>query len=196
MTPRLKIAATLALLLVLGGLGTADYYFSGNEYAASTTSSESSVSTVTAPAGAVAKNSGEAVQSVIEAEGLTSSASDDLTMLSQVTTNKPALNSLAILQNGDRAGSVTWEENANVKTTFNAIKEALLTAFSAEVQGLRDETVQEAGKPVRNILTFLDPALSEERIIFVRVRERLYEFHVATGKEETMDALIDALTSR
>ena len=50
------------------------------------------------------------------------------------------------------------------------------------------------GRPTRNLLTFLDPGLSSERIVFVRVRERLYELHVAPGKDDVLFELVEALT--
>ncbi len=61
---------------------------------------------------------------------------------------------------------------------------------------LKDETLRSDTGLVRNYLTFLDPSLSTERLIFVRVRERLYEFHVVTGKEEVMNILIQSLTTK
>lgn len=200
MTPRNKLIVTTVLLLVLSGLGAADYYYSGNEYSAQLngdggdTPSSTPPAETTLPPGAVAKNSGPEVATVISAEGLTTSESSDLSLLSQVVTGEASVESLAVLSEGDRAGSVTWVQTGDVKTIFISLKEALLSSFSSEVRDLRDETVQEAGKPVRNILTFFDPSLSEERIVFVRVRERLYEFHIATGKEETMNGVIEGLT--
>jgi len=199
MTPRNKLIVTMTLLLLLSGLGAADYYYSGNEYSAQLNGDEGDTNgtpqvDATLPPGAVAKNNGPEVATVIGAEGLTTSESSDLSLLSQVVTGEASVESLAVLSEGDRAGSVTWVQTGDVKTIFISLKEALLSSFSSEVRDLRDETVQEAGKPVRNILTFFDPSLSEERIVFVRVRERLYEFHIATGKEETMNGVIEGLT--
>jgi len=113
-------------------------------------------------------------------------------MLTQVV--KQPVQTLTLLQNGDRTGSVTWIDSGDVKTYFISLKEGLLAAFSPKVQDLNDETVEGDNQPVRNILTFYDPALSEERLTFVRVRERLYEFHTVLGKEQQMTAVINALT--
>lgn len=198
MTPRNKLIVTVTLLVLLGGLGAADYLYQGGEYAGSVTDGEPVDGGTPAdlPPGAVAKNSGPDVEEVIVEQRLEADETDDLSLLAQVVTDGTEVMNMAILQDGDRAGSVTWVETGDVKTHFIALKDALLTSFSPDMRDLRDETVTEAGKPVRNILTFLDPSLSEERIVFVRVRERLFEFHLADGKEETMNAFIEALTSR
>lgn len=192
MTPRNKLIVTVTLLVLLSGLGAADYFYSDNSYNAQVTGNEQPDDTL--PPGAVRKNPGPDIEAVITQNGLTSSKSSDLSLLSQVVTGDEKVESRAILSNGDRAGSVTWVQSGDVKTIFISLKEALLGSFSSGVQDLRDETLQEPEKPVRNILTFFDPSLSEERIVFVRVRERLYEFHIGTGKDETMNGLIEGLT--
>lgn len=197
MTPRMKLIVTLVLVVLLGGMGAADYYFSGNQYAGDVSNDgNTDMGTNQPPAGAVAKATAPAVSDVASQHNLTVQPNDDLSLLAQVVKDGTKVEGLAILKDGDRVGSVTWVQSGEVKNYFIALKEALLSAFSPQVRDLRDETVQDPGEPVRNILTFLDPSLSEERIIFVRIRERLYEFHVTTGKEETMNDLIDGLTSK
>ena len=198
MTPRLKLTVTLLLLLVLGGLGTADYYYSRQELAANVTDDGTIDTTPITPApdGAVAKQSGVKVDMVATELGFELNETDDPTLLGQVVTGGPSVNAYDVLMNNDRAGSVIWVESSQVKNYYFALKEALLTAFSPDVSDLRDETLQESGKPVRNLLTFMDPALSEERLVFIRVRERLYEFHVAAGKEDEMTQLIEEITMR
>lgn len=196
MTPRNKFLITLALLLVLGGLGVADYLYQGNSYLGSLTGDQPNGDALNPPEGAVAKNSGPTVEQIAEEQNLTTGESGDLSLLAQIITDGTAVRSLAILSEGDRAGSVTWVESGNVKEYFITLKDALLGSFSPDMRDLKDETLVEAGKPVRNVLTFLDPALSEERIVFVRVRERLFEFHLAAGKEETMNTFIEALTGK
>lgn len=199
MTPRMKLIVTLVLVVLLGGMGAADYYLSGNQYAgdvANDGNNNSNTDTMQPPAGAVAKATAPAVSDVASHMNLTVQPNDDLSLLAQIVKDGTKVEGLAILKDGDRAGSVTWVQSGEVKNYFIALKEALLSAFSPQVRDLRDETVQDPGEPVRNILTFLDPSLSEERIVFVRVRERLYEFHLTAGKEEVMHDLIDALTSR
>lgn len=208
-----KLAVTLVLLLLLGGLGAADYYYSGSEYASvtqtsSTNEADDTTDVVTLPPTAtgatqgdgqlgVAKSTGPDVAAVIREQGVTTEESSELTMLAQVVkTDSAPLATLAILKDGDRIGSATWIQSPSVKAVFIALKDALLPAFSPELKDLRDETLQEEGKPVRNILSFFDPSLSEERLLFVRVRERLFEFHIANGKEDAMNTIIQALTER
>ena len=196
MTTKAKALSTGALLVVLTGLGAADYLSNKGLPASLPTQNGSASSGMNAddPSGAVAKQAGIDVASAITGLGYETQSSTDLSMLSQVVTGQPQ--SLVLLKNADRVGSVTWIDSPQVKTFFIALKEGLLNAFSPNVQDLRDETLQGEGQPVRNILTFLDPSLSEERLVFIRVRERLYEFHIAGGKDTEMQALIEALTTK
>ncbi|MDD5469410.1 MAG: hypothetical protein PHO92_01260 [Candidatus Peribacteraceae bacterium] len=99
-----------------------------------------------------------------------------------------------LLENGDRAGVLAWTDSPHVKLYFMALKEALHQSLSPAVKDLVDETQRQEGKPVRNFLSFLDTGISEERIVFVRVRERLYEMHIAPGKDERMFGLLDRVT--
>ncbi len=96
-----------------------------------------------------------------------------------------------LLENGDRTGVLAWTDSPHVKLYFMALKEALHQSFSPAVKDLVDETQRQEDRPVRNFLSFLDTGISEERIVFVRVRERLYEMHIAPGKDERMFGLLD-----
>lgn len=125
----------------------------------------------------------------------TAEETTQLSLLSAVVKEPSLVTTRVLLLNGDRAGLLAWIETPNVKDVFLVLKESLSTLFSPEVRDLLDEMQSPAGKPPRNFLTFLDPNLSEERFVFVRVRERLYEFHIAPGKDETMYKLVEALTN-
>lgn len=199
MTTRSKIIVTSALLLILGGLGAADYYSDNaltGDIAGEPTETETGTNEPL-PEGAVRKNTGPEVSDAIAAvEDFSTEESEDLSLITQIVKDGTPVRGLAILHDGDRAGSVTWVESGNVKNYFMALKEALLGTFSPDVSGLKDETLQEEGAPVRNLLTFTDPALSEEKLVFIRVRERLYEFHVADGKDAVMSTLIEELTTK
>ena len=200
MTTRSKIIVTSALLLILGGLGAADYLSDNaltGDIAGEPTDTETSGNDEPLPEGAVRKNTGPEVSDAIAAvEDFSTDESEDLSLITQIVKDGTPVRGLAILHDGDRAGSVTWVESGNVKNYFMALKEALLGTFSPDVTGLKDETLQEEGAPVRNLLTFTDPALSEEKLVFIRVRERLYEFHVADGKDAVMSTLIEELTTK
>lgn len=195
MTNRAKIATTVLLLVALTGVGAADYYLAGREYAATLTGNDPvDTGTPTGTGSGVAKADGANVQEILRAMGYAVQPSEDLTFLAQVS-REQRVETLVILQNGDRVGSVSWIDG-DAKSAFIALKEALLSAFSANVENLSDTTVQQPGAPTRNILTFRDPALSEETLTFVRVRERLYEFHAADGKETAVTQAMEALTAR
>lgn len=190
---RTKLIVTAVLLVALGGMAGADYLVTGTTLPARL-AFNGEETTPTAPSAAVPKSSGPAVKTVITEAGLEVHSSAEPTFLSQII--QKGLTSSTILKDGDRAGSVTWVESPDVKNSFIALKDGLLESFSAGLTGLNDTTEQEPGRPVRNILRFTDPALSDEELVFVRVRERLFEFHIAPGSEETMNALIDALTAK
>jgi hypothetical protein len=197
MSNRTKLMITGVLLLVLAGIAGADYWMTGSSLPArlALTGEEMPTGEDTEPSVTpVAKSSGPAVQTVMADAGLEVTASDEPTFLSQIMTD--GLTSVTVLKDGDRAGSVTWIESPEVKDSFIALKDGLLESFSAGLRDLKDTTEQEPNRPVRNILRFTDPALSDEELVFVRVRERLFEFHLAPGSEETMNALIEALTAK
>lgn len=192
---RSKLIVTAVLLLVLGGMAGADYLMTGSSLPARLAlTGDEPVGDTGNNGTAVAKSSGPAVQTVLADAGLEVTASDEPTFLGQII--EDGLTSVTILKDGDRAGSVTWVESPDVKDSFIALKDGLLESFSAGLRDLKDTTEQEPNRPVRNILRFSDPALSDEELAFVRVRERLFEFHIAPGSKETMDQLIEALTAK
>lgn len=198
MSNRSKVIVTAVLLLVIAGIAGTDYAMTGKSLPARLTMTGEETTTPPAKSGQtngpVAKSSGPAVQSVLTEAGLEITNSAEPTFLSQIV--KKGLTSVTVLKDGDRAGSVTWIESPDVKDSFIALKDGLLESFSAKLHDLKDTTEQNAGHPVRNILRFSDPALSDEPLAFVRVRERLFEFHIAPGSEDAMNALIDALTAK
>ncbi len=191
MNNRSKVTITAVLVLLLVGLGVTDYYVGSDDYAAQVTPDGEEV-----PDGAVAKQTGPDVEAVAGSQNMTIQQTSDISLIAQIVRDGTEVKSYAIMSNNDRIGSITWVDSRNVKDYFVALKEALLTAFSPSVSDLRDETEQSAGGPTRNILTFIDPSISAERIILIRVRERLYEFRVTTGKEEMMGEFIDTLTGQ
>jgi len=99
------------------------------------------------------------------------------------------------VKDGDRIGLIAWADSPQVKIYLLALKEALHSTFSPEMRDLVDEAQEREGKALRNLLTFLDPAINEERVVFIRIRERLYEFHVAEGKDAVVFDLIETLTN-
>jgi hypothetical protein len=199
MTYRSKITVTAALLLVLGGLGAADAYLSEEDLTAQLPMAPAGLEMpqnpeTTTPGVGVAKKKAAPVGDTLAALGFSVQPSQDQSMLAQIVGTEMPVESLAILKDGDRIGALIYVETGNAKTYFLSLKEALLAAFSPQVQDLQDETKIEPGTPIRNQLTFLDPSLSEERLTFVRIGDRFMEFHTATDKEAEMQTAIDGLS--
>ena len=194
MTAPAKIAVTSALALFLAGLGTVDAYLTEDVLPAAVI--EAPTLGAKPSAQPVAKAEGpDVLKSMVEL-GFTLEVEKQTSLLEQVVPAGTPLQYRTLLLENDRAGYVIWADSPSVKTYFTALKEALLGSFSGQVTDLRDETSHESGRPVVNTLTFLDPTISEDRILFVRVQERLYELHLVRGKEELLQPLIDVLTRK
>ncbi len=101
---------------------------------------------------------------------------------------------MVLLANNDRAALFSWVENDDVKTIFSALKQALQEQFSPQLKNLVDETRTPDTGPPTDVLSFFDPAISPEKVIFLRVRTRLYEFHVAEKGTELVNRLIEELS--
>ncbi len=131
----------------------------------------------------------------VTALGFTTASATEQTLLQKIIPqNVGSVDSYVLLVEGDRAGMVAWADSPQVKRYFLALKEALSSTFSPQVKDLVDETQKGQGRPTRNILTFVDPSLSEERFVFVRIRERLYEFRLNAKHEKAGFSLIEELT--
>lgn len=101
---------------------------------------------------------------------------------------------IVLLLNNDRAALFSWIENDDVKNVFSALKQALQEQFSPKLTGLIDETQTPENGPPVDILSFTDPSISPEHVVFLRVRNRLYEFHIAAKGEDSIKALIAELS--
>ncbi len=115
-------------------------------------------------------------------------------LLSMIIKDGTPVQSRTLIKNGDRAGFVAWSESPKVKLYFLSLKEALHVSFTPKVKDLIDETQKREGKAERNLLSFFDPGIGEERLVFVRVRNRLFEFHLAKDHEDEMFDLVEKLT--
>lgn len=146
--------------------------------------------------GGVRRHTGPDVLEALAANGFTFKdiKKERVILQTIVPEDTDAVHARILLIDGDRAGLIAWEQSPRVKKHFLILKEALHTAFTPEVTDLLDETQRREGKPTRNLLTFMDPGLVSERVVFIRVRERLYEFHVAPGASEAIFDLIENLT--
>lgn len=145
------------------------------------------------PAGGVRKADGPDVLQTLVSNTFTFNDTKESMILEKVV-GKENMQSKVLLLDGDRAGSIAWVASPDVKKHYLVLKEALHSAFTPDVRDLLDETQRREGLPTRNLLTFLDTGLVPERVVFVRVRERLYEFHVAEGSSDQIFSLIEDLT--
>lgn len=205
MTEKVKITTGVLLIMLL--LGAADVFVlegspgyqmvaqtdTGPEPIIDRTSSSSSEPS-TPPSGGVRKNDGPNVEKTLGLRGFSITDTSGKIILDSVVTGGDTVESKALLLDNDRAGAIAWVSSPDVKKHYLVLKEALHSAFTPEVQDLLDETQRRENHPTRNLLTFYDPGLLPERVVFVRVRERLYEFHVAEGASDEIFNLIEDLT--
>ena len=113
--------------------------------------------------------------------------------LLQLVDQSPAVSTIVLLKNNDRALLFSWIQSDDVKTIFSSVKKALQEQFSGQVKDLVDETRTSSSSTPMDILSFLDPAISKEKILFLRIRNRLYEIHIAQNGESVVDQLIEEL---
>jgi hypothetical protein len=148
------------------------------------------------PSGGVRKVEGPDIGVVLGQLGFEGQTISEPIFLSRIIPPEDgaAVTGAVLLKDGDRAGVLAWADSPKIKLYFLALKEALHESFTPEVRDLVDETQRRDGKPTRNFLSFTDPGISEERVVFVRVRERLYEVHIAKDKDALMYGLIDAVS--
>jgi len=214
MSPRLKISVAFGLVAILIGLGVTDALLTVEEspFVADVnpevqpqilneekngTSKEGPKDVKKEPPapGGTRKQEGTDVGRVLAENGFVFQEVKEPIFLSKIIPNTEAqVTGAVLMKDDDRAGIIAWADSSKVKIYFLALKEALHGSFTTAIKDLVDETQRREGKPTRNFLTFLDTGISEERIVFVRVRERLYEIHIAEGKDKMMFKLIDTLT--
>ena len=192
------VVGFLAVLLILG---TTDALLTIEESPFTTLTADQVIEPTqpTEPAvepGGVKKISGPNVDEVLAEMEFTVRETSESMLLSQVIQEDGSkVTEVALLKDGDRAGVLAWTESPKVKIYYLALKEALHSSFTPAVTDLVDETQRIEGKPPRNFLTFMDTGISEERIVFMRVRERLYEIHIAKNSDDVVFELIDLLTN-
>jgi hypothetical protein len=183
-----SIAATAGYAVLLLGIGTADAILTRDVNILPVLPAEDDTTT------GVPRPAGPELAEIWEDLSITTGETGENSILQSIVTPETEVQSQALLKNNDRLAYFSWVETPEAKIYFTALKQALSSSFSSELQDLVDETQERPGKPVRNVLSFLDPAIHEERILFVRVRQRLYEFHVAEGREAEVQGVMDALT--
>lgn len=149
------------------------------------------------PEGGVSKNDGPDILTTLIGHGFTfgDTPESERIVLSRIVPAGEAVTEQRVLMHkGDRAGSIAWVSSPNVKRYYLSLKDLLHVSFTPKVRDLVDETQRRENRPTRNLLTFMDEGLLPERVVFVRVRERLFELHIAEGKSESIFDLIEDLT--
>ncbi len=185
-----RFATAIIFILILTGLGTTDALLTSDmQWIPQDGNSLSSAQ----PLG-IEKQNGPDVFDVLNKEGIATENTDEQSILHDIVPEGTPTEARTLLMNNDRLAYFSWTESPDVKVYFSALKEALRTSFSSHMQDLVDENQVREGKPLRNVLSFKDPAIHEERLLFIRVRQRMYEFHVPEGKEGEVQRLMDSLT--
>lgn len=166
------------------------------------TSSETASSTKTSTSGNSSTSSTVGSAATVQPDlmkiftklGYDTQTTREKSIVEKVIPAKVTVQSVVLLKENDRVMQVSWIDVPEVKLYFSALKEALHGSFTDRMIDLVDETQERPNKPVRNVLSFLDPNIHEDRLLFVRVRQRLYEFHITQNQEPAAQTLMDALT--
>lgn len=199
------------IVLIAGGLFTADYVLKERPYAmageeivtnepgqvsssAGAQASVASSSTFVKKGTSTKKATGANVETVLTQLQLVSTPTSEASLITLTAPNPSLVQTRALLKNNDRAFMLSWIESDDVKTIFSSLKQALQAQFSPAVTDLVDETRTPQGGAVVDVLTFLDPAISAEKIVFLRVRNRLYELHIAQNGAVLAEQLIAELS--
>jgi len=140
------------------------------------------------------KAGGIDVNAVLEKLQLVSKETNEASFILLTVPDRAKVTTSVLLRNNDRAFLFSWMESDDVKILFAALKQTLQEQFSGRVTDLVDETrTPKNGAPV-DYLSFIDPALSSERIVFLRIRNRLYELHVAENGDGLLPELVTELS--
>lgn len=158
------------------------------------TASSSSHPTVIKKGTSTKKQTGVIVGDIFDRLGLTAQATTESSFLEALASANAGVQVVALLKDNDRAFLFSWLEHDEVKSMFSSLKQALQERFSGKVTDLIDETRSSADGPPVDVLSFFDPSLSAEKIFFLRVRNRLYEIHVAKNGEGVLGQLVEELS--
>jgi hypothetical protein len=103
---------------------------------------------------------------------------------------KTALRSVILLHESERVAAVYFLKSGDSPSKFLFLKEQAFDLFSSRMTNLVDDRIEREGYLPMDILAFTDPVLGESRFFFALVHDTLYEFHVAEGKENTLQGLL------
>jgi hypothetical protein len=186
MSSRLKAITASAYILFLVGLGITDATFTSG-----LTIYPRNAYQVTKVETGIARKQEPDVFAILQTLNIETAVTKKEAMLSRIVPSQLPLTIRVLLQNDEGLGLFAYTESPDVRAFFTALKDALHQSFSKDVRDVVDVVEAPEGRPVRNVLSFVDPSLSSDKIILLRVRSRLYEFHVPEAKEPVIRALIE-----
>lgn len=189
-----KILTAGIFLVVLTGLSAMDVAFTGDAWILPSYQEPDDLIADDTSLPPLRRKPGPDVVATAERLNFAVVAADEDTLTKRVLPAGFPLSTRALLLRNDRAAAIAWMDSPQVREIFTNIKRQLRSSFSPDLRDLIDERQAERGKPPRDVLSFLDPAIHPDRILLVRVRQRLYEFHVVKDAEGAIDSLIDELT--
>ncbi len=188
-----KATTTIGLLIILIALGTADALLTDVKLPETNQVTPPPTQPINQPSNIPVKQAD--IYQVLSLKQFTFQDTQEDSLLSMIIEDGTPVNTKVLIKDGDRSGFIAWVESSQVKVYFLSLKEALHSSFTPQIKDLIDETQRREGKPVRNLLSFFDPGISPERIVFVRVRNRLFEFHFPKEMDDKMFELFEELTN-
>lgn len=139
-----------------------------------------------------AKKSQLSVDEVFMSLGITKVKTNEDAILERASHLGTIVDKGVLMKNNDRAALFAWIEDPDAQVIFSAVKQSLQQSFSPALTALSDERIEPEDGAPRDVLSFIDPPGSE-KVIIVRIRTRLYEFHIAPGNDNLIESVIDAL---
>lgn len=188
------VASSTMSSSVMSGNTSSEMMAMSSSEATAISSSVSSGPRVVKKGTSTKKSAGVNVQEVFGTLQLSPTPSGEAGFLFFLAKDRSKVQTYVLLKNNDRAFLFSWIEEDDVKVIFNSLKQALSEQFSGKLEDLIDETQYPDNGPPRDVLSFFDPALSPEKITFLRIKNRLYEIHTSKNAETLLPALIDALS--
>jgi len=208
---RSTLSATVLLALIGTGLAGADYFLKERTRASevdveqpidempiegmsSSSAMSESKPSIIKKGSSTQKKSGPDPSAIFQSMDLTPEETNEKSLIGLAAAGLAEAESVVLLRDNDRAFFFSHIQSGNVKKILGALKLALQEEFSADLKDLVDETRTPDDGPPVDYLSFLDPAISSERIVFLRVRDRLFELHIAENGQSMIDDLLADLS--
>lgn len=169
------------ILLLLVGLGFADYSFVERAHRNAHPATETNLDLMT-----IARKAGFDFLPVSGSE-----QSFLATLLPKE--RKHLLRSVVLLTGGERLAAAHWYRSVSQASHLEAVKSSMYGLFSKDMRRLVDDTVTQEGFAPIEVLAFTDPALGEERFLFAHIRDHLYEFHFHEKNEGLVQGILQEL---